>query len=68
MILYNPRALLKQIAPKKKIQSLVTKTLTLKKAVLSMFNDVEFISKKRVTEVALNTIKQYRCRLTFRSF
>lgn len=62
MIIYTPGKILKQIASEKKIAKLVKGDLTLNKAVLSLFDDVDFIQKKRVSEVALKTIRQYKKR------
>jgi hypothetical protein len=61
-IKYEPTKLLKKIAPKKKIEKLVNSNLTLKKSVLSMFDDIDFISKKTIEKVALKTVKQYKKR------
>jgi hypothetical protein len=61
-IRYNPTDLLKKIAPAKKLKRLVTQSLTLNKAVLSMFDDIEFISKSKLKTTALKTIRQYKDR------
>ncbi len=62
-IKYDPTKLLSKIAPKKKIKKLLSSRVSLKKTALSFLNDVDFINKKRVTEVALKTIKSYRDRI-----
>jgi hypothetical protein len=59
-IVYKPDKLLRKIAPAKKIERLVSGNLTLNKAVLSMFNDIPFISKGTIKDAALSTIKQYK--------
>lgn len=62
MIRYNPNDLLRKIAPKKKIERLIKKDLTVNRAVLSMFSDIDFINKRDVLDVALSTSKQYKAR------
>lgn len=62
-ILYDPAALLRKLAPAKKIEKLLSKKLTLKKAALSFFDDADFIDKKNVADVALRTMKNYRERI-----
>lgn len=62
MITYNPKELLKKLAPKTKLKRLVTQELTVNKAVLAMFDDIDFISKRPITEVALKTVQQYKKR------
>lgn len=62
MIKYEPSKILKKIAPEKKIKKLVSERASLKKTALSFIDDLEIINKKRVTEVALKTIKSYRDR------
>jgi hypothetical protein len=60
MIRYHPKDLLKKIAPAKKIEKLVSGRLTLNKSALSFVSDIDFLSKKSVQRVALNTINQYK--------
>lgn len=60
MIRYDPKELLKRIAPKAKIKKLVSSKLTLKKAALSFISDIEALSKESVRKVALKTIKSYQ--------
>lgn len=66
-IVYDPKAVLKKIAPESKIKKLVAKRATgkivLKKAALSFLNDVEFLSKKKVSATALKVIKAYQQRV-----
>lgn len=63
MIEYDPKKLLKQIAPKTKIKRLLGKKLSLKRSALSFLDDVPFIDKKDVTLTALKTIKEYKKRV-----
>ncbi len=63
MIKYDPSELLKKIAPRKRIKSLVSNTLSLKRAALSFIDRIDFISKGSVTRVALKTIKGYKKRI-----
>ncbi len=62
-IKYDPSALLKKIAPERKIKRLLSGRISLKKTALSFLNDVDFIAKGRVAEVALKTIKGYKERI-----
>lgn len=62
MIRYLPTDLVKKIAPKAKVEKLVNGNLTPNKAALSMFSDIDFISKKSMTSVVLKTVKQYKAR------
>jgi hypothetical protein len=59
-ILYNPSRLLTKIAPKTKIKKLVTADLTLNRAILGMFDNIDFIKKRDIRETALKTIAQYK--------
>ncbi len=63
-IVYDPKALLKKIAPEKKIKRLLSEGVTLKKAALSFVDDIEFVDRKAVTKIALKTIKEYKKRIT----
>lgn len=60
---YDPKELLKKIAPESKIKKLVSKRLTLKKAALSFVDSVDFIDKKSVSKIALKTIDSYQKRI-----
>lgn len=60
---YDPKKLIKKIAPDKKLKKLVSRKLSLRRAALSFVNDIEFLNKKRITEVALKTVKVYRERI-----
>lgn len=62
-IVYDPASMLKKIAPPRKIKKLLTGKVTLKKTALSFVNDIDFLSKKSITEVALKTVKGYQDRI-----
>ncbi len=62
-IKFDPRALLRKVASKKKIERLVTDKVSLKKTALSFVDDIEFIDKRKVADVALKTLKSYRERI-----
>lgn len=61
-IRYRPDDMLRKIAPKKKVDKLVSGKLTLNKAVLSQLADADFLSKKALERTALKTIKEYKAR------
>lgn len=63
MIKYDPAALIRKIAPEKKLKKLIGPKLTLKKAALSFVDDLDVVSKKSVVDVALKTIKAYKKRV-----
>lgn len=60
---YDPKELLKKIAPESNIKKLVSKRLTLKKAALNFVDSVDFIDKKSVSKIALKTIDSYQKRI-----
>lgn len=62
-IIYDPKKMLRDVAPESKIKKLVNKRLDVKKASLSFISDVPFIDKSKVTEVALKTVKSYNERV-----
>lgn len=60
----DPSAILRKISPKKKIDRLISKRkVSLKRTALSFVDDLDFLSKKSVTEVALKTIREYKKRI-----
>lgn len=61
-IRYLPKDMLRKIAPKSKVDKLVTGKLTLNRAVLSHLADADFLSKRSLERTALKTIKQYKIR------
>lgn len=63
-IVYDPSKLLGKIAPIKKIERLLSKRLTLKKTALSFVDDIDFIDKSRVIEVAQNVVNAYQERVS----
>lgn len=62
-IKYDPSKLLKKIAPERKVKRLLGKNVSLKRTALSFVDDIDFLNKKRVTEVALKTVKGYKARI-----
>lgn len=63
MIVYDPKAMLKKIAPESKLKKLVSKNVSLKKAALSFVDAIDFLDKKAVTRVALETVRGYQERI-----
>lgn len=63
-IIFDPDKLLRKVAPKRKIEKLLTSKVTVKKTALSFLNDFDFIKKSSVLDVALKTIKSYRQRIS----
>lgn len=64
MIIYDPKKMLNKLAPQKKIDRLISGSLSFKKAALSFLNDADFIDKKAVADVALKTLKSYKKRIS----
>lgn len=62
-IVYDPKDMLKKIAPESKIKKLVSSRLTLKKTALNFVDAVDFIDKKSVSKIALKTIDSYQKRV-----
>ncbi len=60
---YDPASMIKKIAPERKIKKLLSGKVTVKKTALSFINDIEFLDKKRVLDVALKTVKSYKKRI-----
>lgn len=63
MITYDPKKLIRKIAPDKKIKKLVTQSVSLKKTALNFVSEVDFLSKKSIGKVAIKTIKGYKARI-----
>lgn len=61
-IIFDPKAMLKKLAPEAKIKRMISSGVTLKKAALS-FVDTDLIDKKSVADVALKTIRGYQERI-----
>lgn len=55
-----PRLIAKKLLPKKTAQKLVTNKLSLNKAAVTMLSKSGLLGKKKVEEVALKVIKEYR--------
>lgn len=62
-IVYDPKALLKKIAPEAKIKRMVSSRVTFKKAALTFVDATDFIDRKAVSKVALNVINSYQERI-----
>lgn len=62
-IRYFPEKLLAKIAPAKKVENLITSKAGLRKTALSFVNDIDFLDKKAIADVALKTIKGYKERI-----
>lgn len=63
-IKFDPDEMLRKLAPKRKLKKLLSAKVTVKKTALSFLNEVDFISKSSVLDVALKTVKGYRKRLS----
>lgn len=64
MIEYDPKKMLRKIAPERKLKKLLAKRkVSLKRTALSFVNDIDFLNKGRITEVALKTVRGYRKRI-----
>lgn len=60
-IKYEPREFLKKIAPRRKVEKLITRKLTLNRAALSLLEGGrDFISKPTLEKTALKVIKGYK--------
>lgn len=62
VIEYLPTDLLRRMASKKQAKRLVTKELTLNRAALSALAKTSMLSKKKIEELALRVIKDYKAR------
>lgn len=62
-VIYDPGKLLRKIAPKSKIDKMLGSRVTLKKSAMSFLDDVEFLDKGAIAEVALKTIASYKDRI-----
>lgn len=63
MIIYDPAKMLRRIAPRSKIKNLLKGNVSLKKTALSFTDQIDFIDKKSVRDVALKTIRGYKERI-----
>ena len=62
-IIFDPRNMLKKIAPVRKVEKILSGRVTVKRTALSFLDDVEGIDKKQVLDVALKTVKGYKSRI-----
>lgn len=62
-IIFDPRNMLRKIAPVRKVEKILSGRVTVKKAALSFLDDVEGIDKSQVLDVALKTVKSYKARI-----
>ncbi len=60
---YDPNSLLTKIAPESKVKRLLSGNVSLKKTALSFVDNADFIDRKAVSRVAMNTIKGYKKRI-----
>jgi hypothetical protein len=63
MIKYDPTAILRKIAPKSKVEKLLSGRVSLKKTALKFVDKFDIIDKSDVMDVALKTIKGYKDRI-----
>lgn len=61
-IKFQPTNMLRRIAPKKKVERLVTQKLTLNRAAVTFLERSDVLSKKKLEKIALKVIKQYKSR------
>jgi hypothetical protein len=62
-IRYEPSKLLARIAPAKKLEKLLSKRLTLKRAALAFTSELDVLDRGAIERVALKTIKSYKARV-----
>lgn len=62
-IKFDPTQLLNKVAPKRKLRKALSAKVSLKKTALSFVDAIDFLDRKKVTEIALKTIKGYRERI-----
>ena len=63
MIRYDPKAMLKRLAPAAKVKKLLRGNVTLKKTALSFVDGADFLDKKKVAETALKVVRSYQERI-----
>lgn len=56
----QPRNIAKKLAPKKTVEKLVSRNLTLNRAAATMLAKSGLLSKKKVEEVAIKVIREYK--------
>lgn len=57
---FQPRKLAKKLAPKKTVEKLVRRDLTLNRATVTMLANSGVLKKKKLEEVALKVVKTYK--------
>lgn len=62
-IIFDPRNMLKKIAPLKKVEKILSGRVTVKRTALRFLDDAEGIDKDQVLDVALKTVKGYKARI-----
>ena len=60
MINYLPSKILKKVAKKKVIENLVTDSLTLNAAAVKTLSNMDLLSAKKITEIAIRVINGYK--------
>jgi hypothetical protein len=59
-IRFQPTKMLRKVAPRAKIERLVTKKLTVNRAAMTMLTDSNVLSKKTLEKIAIKVIRQYK--------
>lgn len=63
MIRYEPKKLLRRVAPRRKVERLLTDRLSINRTILGMLSDMDVVSKRELTSMAMRTAKQYQKRV-----
>lgn len=63
MITYRPAKILKRVAPRRRVEKLLTDRLSINRAILGMLSDMDVVSREELSGVALRTAAQYRKRV-----
>ncbi len=63
MIVYEPSKFLARIAPRRKIEKLLSSKLTIKRTALEFAAQLDFLDEKAIARVALKTIRGYKERV-----
>jgi hypothetical protein len=62
VVRYDPKTLIRKLAPPSKIKKLMTKGASLKKTALSFLDEADFLDRDDIAETALKVIQSYRKR------
>lgn len=62
-IVYDPKKILKRVAPETKVEKLLKSSLSLKRAALNFTSKLDFLDRDAIARVALKTIKGYKQRV-----